>query len=52
MSGPPDLTSRSAGAAAGDDVRYPSFKVLACKVLGLEMVVLLLLWLLQRTFTV
>lgn len=46
----PDLTSRTAGAAAGDDTRYPSFRVLAMKVLGVEVIVLALLWLLQRTF--
>ena len=46
----PDLTSRTAGAAAGDDTRYPSFRVLALKVLGVELLALLLLWWLQHTF--
>ncbi len=45
-----DLTSRTAGAAAGDDTRYPSFRVLAMKVLGVELLALALLWLLQHTF--
>jgi hypothetical protein len=48
----PDLTSRTVGAAPGDDVRYPSFRVLAMKVLGVEVLALLLLWWLQHTFAV
>ncbi len=34
----------------GDGTRYPSFRVLAMKVLGVELLALLALWLLQHTF--
>lgn len=46
----PPVAFRTAGAAPGDDTRYPSFRVLALKVLGVELLALLLLWWLQHTF--
>ncbi|MBI1809132.1 MAG: hypothetical protein HYR75_04480 [Gemmatimonadetes bacterium] len=46
----PPVVFRPTGDAPADGTRFPSFRVLALKVLGVELLALLLLWWLQHSF--